>query len=172
MKKFITGLWITTFSFGCFAQSNSILLRHDTTQLKALECEWVIKALIKIDPSLISEIGKSVPLIILQAIERGKLKATDPLTNKIIPAKEIFTWKMPRDTMMVADANGNYTKQEVIQRKINSDDITQLRIFQDWYFDIATGKIQSQIESIELLILVYTPAGHFIGNKAICRIHY
>ena len=172
MKKFITGLWITTFSFGCFAQSNSILLRHDTTQLKALECEWVIKALIKIDPSLISEIGKSVPLIILQAIERGKLKATDPLTNKIIPAKEIFTWKMPRDTMMVADANGNYTKQEVIQRKINSDDITQLRIFQDWYFDIKTAKIQSQIKWIDLLIDVHSSSGFLLGQKNLCRIFY
>ena len=79
---------------------------------------------------------------------------------------------MPKDTMMVGDTNGDFTKADIIQRKLNSDDITQLRIFQDWYFNIATRKIQSQIESIELLIRVYTPAGHFIGNKAFCRIHY
>lgn len=172
MKKLITSLLVSTFSFGCFAQYNSILLRHDTTQLKASACEWVIKAQMKIDTSFISETGKSVPLIILQEIEKGKLKATDPLTNKIIPAKEILTWQMPKDTMMVGDTNGDFTKAEIIQRKINSDDITQIRIFQDWYFNIATRKIQSQIESIELLIRVYTPAGYFIGNKAFCRIHY
>ncbi len=173
MKKNILTLLLAAITCGCFAQNNNMLVRHDSTLLKAAECEWLIKSLTKNDPALTSEIGKPVSLIILESIKKGKLKAIDPETNKPIPAKEIFTWKMTADTLPEYNDEGNIIRYMVIKREHSSDNINQIRIYQDWYFDIATGKFVSVIKWIELLEEIYTPsAGIFIGYAALCRIYY
>ncbi len=168
-------LLISTFLFSTlvFGQgATKFFVRHDTTLLKASDCEWMIKSITKDELVVKTENGKSVPLLILQAIEKGKLKAFDPETNKQIPAKEIFTWQMPADTLSVYDAAGN-SKYKVVQSRVNADDIPQIRIFQNWYFNISTGKIVSEIKSIELLQEIRNNfTGVFIGNKRFCRIYY
>lgn len=172
MKKLTIFFLLIILNSYLFSQSNNILLHQDTVLLKATECNWIVSSLSKNDPVLKSETSKSVPLIILQAIEKGKLKAIDPFTNKIIPAKEIFTWQMPRDTMMAADADGNFTKLKVIQQRVNIDNITQLRVLQNWYLDVVTGKIQSEIKWIELILEVHNSMGIFIGLRPFCRVYY
>lgn len=174
MKKYISTFTLLILVVGCFAQNNpssSILVRHDTTLLKATECEWIIKSLPKNNPLFTSEIGKPVPEIIFQAIQKGKLKAIDPESNRPIPAKEIFTWQMPRDTVMAYDDAGN-SQYKVVQPLRSPDDITQIRIYQDWYFDITTSRFQSVIKWIELLEDVHTSSGIFVGYKPLCRIYY
>ena len=83
MKKYIITFAMLIAAFSSFAQANtnSILVRHDTVLLKAGECEWIIKSLVRNDPSLTSEIAKPVTQVILEAIEKGKLKAIDPETR-------------------------------------------------------------------------------------------
>lgn len=158
-------------AFGQLTTSSSILVKHDTTILKASECEWIIKSLVKNDSSLTAEIGKSVPLVILQAIQKGRLKAVDRETNQPIAGKEIFTWRMPVDTVLQYDPSGN-AKYVAIQGERSSADVTRLRIFQDWYFDVATSRFQSVIKWIELLQEIHTSSGIFIGYQALCRIYY
>jgi Gliding motility associated protein GldN len=166
-------LIITVFSsFAQTSHSNSILVRHDTSLLNSAECEWIIKSLIKNDAQFTSAIGKSVPLLILEAIEKGKLKAIDGETNKPIPGKEIFTWQMERDTVAVMNDEGNISKYEVVQKMRDPEKINKLKIYQDWYFDLTTSKFQSEIKWIELLEEVYDPSGIFIGYKPLCRIYY
>lgn len=149
-----------------------MLVRHDTTLLNADECRWIVKSLVKNDPSLTSEIGKPVPLIILEAIEKGRLKAIDPETNKPIPAKEIFTWKMPADTVPIYDNGGDIKMYQAVKRLHSSDTFKQIRIFQDWYFDITTGKFYTQIRWIELMGDISTSMGLYLGKVALCRIYY
>jgi hypothetical protein len=176
MKKIATTLALLIAVFRLLAQSsnsNSILVRHDTTTLKASECEWIIKSLVKNDPGLTAEIGKSVSLVILQAIEKGKVKAIDRETNKLIPGKEIFTWQMPVDTVPQFNMNGDLVKYMVIKSTRSSDDIRQIRVYQDWYFDISTGKLRAIIKWIELLEEVHTSySGLFLGYRPFCRIFY
>ena len=86
----------------------------------------------------------------MQAIAKGKLKAIDVISNKQIPGKQIYTWGMAVDTMQVYDDAGN-AKYKAVQRLRNSDNITQIRTYQDWYFDVSTGKFQSVIKRIELM---------------------
>lgn len=176
MKTYIITIGLLTCAYSTFAQNkneHNILVRHDTTLLKANECEWIIKSLAKNYPSLTSQIGKPVPLIMLQAIEKGKLKAIDPETNKPIPPKEIFTWKIAADTMPVYNNDGNVTSYQVVKRLHSSSDLNQLRIFQDWYFDVSTGKFNSVIKWIELLEEIHSAAtGTFIGYAVFCRIYY
>lgn len=148
-----------------------MLVRHDTTTLRAMECEWIIKSLIKNAPSVTTDIGKTIPQLILQTIEKGKLKAVDLLTGKAIPAKEIYTWHMPVDTIVQYDDAGN-TKYMAVQQRRTADNITQIRIFQDWYFDVSSGKLDSRIKWIELLEEIHTSSGIFIGYMPFCRIYY
>ena len=168
------GLLIWAYStFSQNKNEHSILVRHDTTLLKANECEWLIKSLIKNDPALTSEIGKPVSLIIMQAIEKGKLKAIDPETNKLIPAKEIFTWKIAADTMPVYNNDGNLTSYQLVKRLHSTDDFNQVRIYQDWYFDVSTGKFLSVIKWIELMEEIHSAStGTFIGYAVFCRVYY
>ena len=168
MKKTSATSVLVLFVFSSFAQTNlnKILIRHDTTTLKAEECEWVIKPLSKT-----GETGKSVPLVILQAIYNGKLRAVDPLTDKQIPPKEIFTWRTASDTIAESDAEGNM-KYKTIQAKHNPEDIPLIRIYQDWYFDVSTGKFRPVIKWIELLEDVKSASGYFIGHRPLCRIYY
>ncbi len=174
MKKYTLLLAAIISVFNATAQnsnSNSILIRHDTTLLKAEECEWVIKSLTKNDPALTSAIGKQLPLIILEAIEKGKLKAVDPETNKPIPGKQIFIWKLPADSVYAADTDGN-PKYFTVQRRHSSDNFTSIRVFQDWYFDLPTGKLRSVIKWMELLEEIHTSTGIFLGYAPLCRIYY
>ena len=175
MKKLIATITLSIFIFKGHAQSsnsNSILVRHDTTLLNADECEWVIKSLVKNDPTLTSEIGKPLPLMILQAIEKGKLKAIDPETNKPIPAKEIFTWQMPSDTIPEYDNEGNLKGYIAMKHRHSVYNINQVRVYQDWYFDVSTGKFHAVIKWIELRESIRTMQGFLIGTTALCRIYY
>ena len=172
MKKYTTTLLLAIIGYGCFAQNNSLLVRHDTTLLLANEGEWILRSLVKNDPSLTLQIGKSVPQIILEAIEKGGLTAIDPQTNQPIPGKEIYTWKMPVDSVSQEDSVGNLTKYVALKQQLNPAAITQIRIFQDWYMDVSTGKFQGIIKWIELLEEVSTSMGVLIGFKSFCRIYY
>ena len=147
-------------------------MRRDTTLLKAEECEWIIKSLIKNDPALTSEIGNPVTLIILEAIEKGKLKAIDPKTNKPIPSKEIFTWQMSSDTVPEFDNEGNMKGYRAIKHMHSVNNISELMIFQDWYFDVANSKFHTVIKWIELRENIFTSQGIMLGTAAFCRIYY
>ena len=162
-------------AFSAIAQSsnsNSILIRHDTTLLKADECEWIIRSLVKNDLKLTPELGKPLSLFLLGAIEKGKLKAFDGFTNEPIPAKKIMTWKMPADSVMTFDDNGNASKIVIVQRERMSDQLNRVRIFQDWYLDIATGKFHSEIKWVELMEEVHSSIGDMLGYSVLCRIYY
>lgn len=171
MKKYISIVLLLTMSYCCFAQNN-MLVRHDTTLLRADECAWIVRSLVKNDPALTVQIGKSVTQIILQTIEKNILKAFDPVTGKRIPAKEIFTWKAETDSIPEFNNNGDISRIVIVKRPLDPTSITQIRIFQDWYFTIATGKFQPQIKWLELLTEVRNSTGMFIGFQPYCRIFY
>ncbi len=170
MKKYFCLLLLST-AFSAIHAQNNLLIRHDTTTLKAGDCEWIIKSLVKNDPSLTHELGKPLSLFLLGAIEKGKIKAFDAISNKPIPAKKILTWNLPADSLMTMDEAGN-EKLIAIQREHSSDKIDEVRLFHDWYLDVATGKLQSVIKWIELREQIYTSTGLFLGYAALCRIYY
>ena len=145
-------------------RAEGILVRHDTTLLKPAECKWIIK-------SSTSPRGKSLSLIILQAIEKGKIKAVDPATNKVIPGNKIYTWHIPVDTVMEYGATGN-NSYKIVQRLRSPDDITLIRMYQDWYMDVATGKLYPMATGSELMEEVRSSAtGEFMGYRVLCRIN-
>lgn len=170
-KQFFLFLFMTLTIF-VSAQGNKMLLRHDTTLLNSDECEWIVKSLVKNDPALTPQLGKSIPLIILQAIQKGKLKAYDRTTNELIPAKEIFTWRMASDTVPQFDNEGNMTKYVVVKNEISSDMFSKIRVYQDWYMDIASGKIESQVKWIELIQEIKAFDGTIRGQMVFCRVYY
>ncbi|HMC99780.1 MAG TPA: hypothetical protein VKH37_06500 [Ferruginibacter sp.] len=159
-------------AFTSSAQTNSsVFIRHDTTILKAAECEWMIRSLIKNDPAFTADLGKPIALVLFNAIENGKLKAFEYPSNQPIPGKDIRIWKMPVDSIMMYDSLGNSTIGTV-QRKRNSDEITQIKVYHDWWFDLATSQFYSIPKWIDVMADVKNYAGIFIGHAVICRIYY
>jgi hypothetical protein len=168
MKKITATIVATIAVFSLFGQSgssNEKLIRYDTTTLKAEECSWMFKTQ--------SGTNKTVPQAILESIQSGKLKAYDPQTNELIPGNKIFTWHQASDSIMVWDANKKENVIKVIQHRINPEQITRIRIYQDWYLNTATGKIESWIKTVDLIAEVRTPSsGDFIGYQIIYRVQY
>lgn len=153
MKKYIFFLISLISSFSSFAQkqdTNIVFVRQDTISLKASECAWIIKPLEKGNSISSSESGNSIPQLLLQAIEKEKLKAFDSWTDKPIPAKEIYTWQMRIDTIDVSGDSSN-PKFDVVQQIRTADNIPQIRICQYWYFDIEGNKLFTRIKWIELM---------------------
>ena len=164
MKKYITFFLFTALTVCGSAQKNNMLLRHDTTVLNADECWWLV--------AVTAAQNKPVPQAILEAIQSGKLKAFDPQTNEIIPGKKIFTWQQSTDTTLVWDEKKQENAVKIIQHSLNVDNISRIRVYQDWNFDIQTGKLQSEVKWFELMAEVHTPSGMFLGYQPFCRIYY
>jgi hypothetical protein len=173
MKKLIL-LVLVCCAMDAFSQSatNSILIRHDTTTLKAEESEWIIKSLLKNDQSLVNNLGRTLPGALLVAIEKGIIKAYEPIENKLIPGKKIRTWDMPIDSIMEYDLKGEPLRIVAMQHERNSDHIDQIRIYQDWYYDVAPARFRSVIKWVELREKIITSQGIELGYAAICRIYY
>jgi hypothetical protein len=168
MKKIATTIVAALAAFSSFGQQNSSnekFVRHDTTTLKAEECEWMFR--------LQSKTVKPVPQAILETVQSGKLKVHDPQTNELIPGNKIFTWHQAADTMMVWDAGKKENVIKVIQHKINPEYLTHIRVYHDWYLNTSTGKIESRVKMIELMGEVRTPSsGDFTGYQILYRIQY
>jgi len=153
MKKHALLLILSITALGSFAQngdSNAVFVRQDTVSLKASECAWIIKPLSKDISESPAETGNSIPQLLLQAIEKGKLKAIDSWSEELIPAKEIYTWKMRIDTIDVSGDSGN-PKYGLLQQLRSANDIPRIRICQDWYFDVENNKLFSRIKWMELM---------------------
>jgi hypothetical protein len=159
------------------AQTGSLFLRHDTVMLSASECNWLIPPApsqtksVNTIPVTQSNHQNTVSEWFLSSIKEGKLKAVDPLSDKFIPAKQIYAWGMPADTMTVY-MNSEKASYKVVVKEIQPEKIDQIRIQQDWWLDASTGKIFSKINWIELMIEVYSSTGMYIGHRPFCRIYY
>jgi len=156
----------------CQPPASFVLVKHDTVILQATDCEWIIRTLVNNDSLSGHETGKSIPLVILEAIRGGRLKAIDPQTSQPIPANEIFTWRMPIDTVSRLDTSGNFVKYTAVQAERNAADFTRLRICQDWYFDPATATLQPLVKWIELIVEIRSSSGFFTGHMPFCRIYH
>ena len=121
------------------------------------------------DTVIVSNI--SLSKTILQAIKNGKIKAVDYITNQPIPPKQIFTWKMPVDTMAVSDKEGN-VKYTIVHQHRSANDITRVKIFHDWYLDNSSGKLSSRVQRIELLEEIKNFSGEFVGYRPLFKIYY
>lgn len=166
MKKILAICLLGLYCFNCSAQSNTMFVRHDTILLNANECEWLVKE----NMQQTAMTGRSVPAIILDAIAAGKLKARDPQTMKLIPAKEIFVWGQQADSIMVWNEKKKENVVKTVQQLIKPGDISGIRIYHDWFFDVSSGKIQSIVQVIELMQEVRSPDGEFRGYKVLCQV--
>jgi hypothetical protein len=171
MRKLTTTIAMALLVLAASGQTTPLFIRHDTLVLRSSECEWAVQSLIKKDSSLIKNNGKSVPEIILNAVQQERLKAIDINSNSQIPASKIYTWHMPADTMVQIDPNDK-TTYTVIQGKVDPNKIKQVRVYQDWYFDVNSSRFYSIIKWIDLISEVYTQDGTFRGYTVFCRIYY
>jgi hypothetical protein len=169
MKKNIATIILTGFVFHLFAQNNAVLFRSDTTILNASECNWSISSE---KPTPDSNKKNNLGKIILDAVKENKLKALDSYNGKLIPASEIYTWKMGADTISYYDSKTETTKYKITKKYIDTSEITRIKIQQNWYLNKKNGKIFSQIKWIEPMRELYRSDGTMLGYVSICRVYY
>lgn len=111
--------------------------------------------------------------LIYQDLLRGRLKAIDLESGKIIPAKKILTIDMPADTIPVYDVNdpGKLVEYKVLHSERNPRDFNRIRIKQDLYFDFKNEKMYSVVKSVTLMRAFYSPDGITLrGVAPFCRL--
>jgi hypothetical protein len=172
MKKILLSLsgLILSLPF-IYAQPKEIFIRHDSVLLKSGECNWLIPPNLKADPSLYRGSESNIAEWLLASIHKGKIRAMDPQTRQQIPAKEIYTWQMPTDTMLTYDLNMEPSGHKVVRRERQARDLKQLRVIMDWYMD-GNGKIFNRLRAVDLMEEIRTYDGSFLGYRTLCRINY
>ncbi|MGQ0739040.1 MAG: hypothetical protein ACT4OJ_08295 [Bacteroidota bacterium] len=110
--------------------------------------------------------------LIYQDILKGRLKAVDIETGKIIPAKKIMTTGMSTDTIAVYDIDdpSKITTYKVLQAERSSSDFNRIRIRQDLYFDFKNERLYSVLKSVTLLEAIKFPDGTLRGLRSFCRL--
>ncbi len=165
-KATLIALIIVIASAGIAQQT---FIRHDTIVLKPNNSNWEISQQIPLS-STKRATTKSLPATLLEAINKGAMKAFDPYTNKRIPAKEIYSWHLNNDTLQSMDANGTISLIVAINTH-QPDHIKEIRVYQDWFFNEASGKLQSITKQLELMEEIYATTGDLMGQQVLCRIH-
>ncbi len=164
MKKAIHLLPSLFIAFSLSAQPGKSLVKQDTSVFRSDECRWLIRSS--------QRETKPVPQYILESIRSGKLKAIDPQTGKLIPGNKILTWKQSTDTVMIVDEKTQENHYKILQPEINPTSLSRIRVYQDWYFYPSSGKLQSQVTKIELLMELHSMTGEIRGFVPFCRINY
>ena len=170
MKKIKAAL-ISVFMISVAMAQSSVFVRHDTTLLKAEECKWIVKTVVNKDQDTGPPKEGSIPGIILDAIEKGILKAMDPQTEQMIPPDKIRTWNMPADTVLTIDSN-DIQKINIVRRSVAAEWFSGIRVCSDWYFDIQSGRFTPVIKWADMMINLYSSSGMFIGRRPYLRIYY
>lgn len=165
MKQFVVlVLLVAVFACGGHAQSKTYFLKQDTITLTSQNSNWLV-------PPEVSAKSKTMGAYLIDAIQRGKLKATDPETGQPIPAKDILSWKMQKDTVPQFDAEGNVSTYAVYQAIVDPEKITRIKVIQNWYLDAATGKLVSKPAYMLLYLEKDLPSGITV-LVSFCRIDY
>jgi hypothetical protein len=167
MKKAILFALIIVIASAGIAQQTFI--RHDTIVLKPINSKWELPQPVQLS-STKKVTSKSLPAAILDAINKGSIKAFDPYTNKRIPATAIYSWHLNNDTLQSMDANGTISLIVAINTH-QPDHIKEIRIYQDWFFNAASGKLQAITKQLELMEEIYASTGDLMGQQVFCRIH-
>lgn len=111
--------------------------------------------------------------LIYQDLLKGRLRAFDIETNKLIPVKKLLTMGMPADTMAVYDITdpSKIIEFKVLQAERSSTDFCRIRIKQDLYFDFRNERLYSVVKSVILMEVIYMNDGVTIrGKKSFCRL--
>lgn len=109
--------------------------------------------------------------LIYQDLLKGRLRAFDIETNKLIPVKKLLTIGMPADTAAVYDINdpSKVTEYRVLQAERSSTDFCRIRIKQELYFDFKNERLYSVVKSVTLMQAFYLPDGiTFRGVAPFC----
>ena len=99
---------------------------------------------------------KSFITILLEEIQAGKLNAYGALDNKPTTYDEIesIMGATSRTQSFQIDAAGN-TRDTVIREDARPDDVKQLMLYEEWYFDKKLSKLEVRIIAIQPIFMAF-----------------
>lgn len=122
--------------------------------------------------SVLTVFRTDIGSLIYQDLLKGRLRAIDIETNKLIPVKKLLTMGMPADTMVVYDIEdpSKVLEYKVLQSERSSTDFCRIRIKQDLYFDFKNERLYSIVRSVTLMQVVRMYDGTIRGQYPFCRL--
>ena len=117
--------------------------------------------------------GTDIGSLIYQDMLKGNIRPVEVETGEPIPVKDLLTWGMPADTMVVYDPDdpSRVTAYKVLQQERSSRNFNRLRIKQDLYFDFKNERLYSVIRSVKLMQVARLPNGMIRGQYAFSRLY-
>jgi hypothetical protein len=159
MGKFAFNTTATRPATAAFLTSNTVTYSAD-----AHDSLFEVNALTLGDPMIVDHL--------LKDLRTGKLFAEDPETGKKITYVELLTHNMPADTVEVLDIDMTVSSYQVVQRELDPSDIAAIRLEQDWYFDIKSEKLFSEVRSVLLMMKVNGPDGTLLGVRPFVKVRF
>lgn len=113
---------------------------------------------------------------VLQDALKGKVKLMNELDQsggkKPFPAKELFTFGMPSDTIAVYDPTGNFAKYQTVRSERNPENIV-IALEQEFYFDRKNQVLLSRVNKAVIKERRYSQNSKtFLGLSPLCSIIY
>lgn len=118
---------------------------------------------------------KSLFDVIVDGIYNGTITAYDPIDDQFINSMSLeeVKSKLERvDTMLIPNFETGELEPTAVITTIESRDMRQYRIKEDWYFDKQLSVFEPQIIGILLIAAKKDEMGNIVGNQALFWIYY
>jgi len=112
--------------------------------------------------------------ILLEEIKEGRLTAFDPLNTNVSTTYSDITGKMgavSRTESITINAEGG-TRDTLIQQDAKPEDVKQMVIYEEWYFDKKLSKLDVRIIAIQPVYMAYDAQAGRVLRKPLFWIKY
>jgi gliding motility associated protien GldN len=112
--------------------------------------------------------------ILLEEIKEGRLTAFDPLNTNVNTTYSDITGKMgavSRTESITINADGA-TRDTLIQQDAKPEDVKQIVVYEEWYFDKKLSKLDVRIIAIQPVYMAYDAQAGRVLRKPLFWIKY
>jgi len=94
------------------------------------------------------KVNKSLMNYVLDAVEKGELKAYNFQSMKMLTKTQVDSIFYPKEKVVVYDENGFEVGEKEMKNELNRPAVNKFRVKQEWYFANANKKLESKVKGV------------------------